>query len=182
MSGASVTVELGDLIPRLNQLKESVGDMTDLMNAIGGALVTDIDRCFMESRDPWGVPWVALSETTKSRRRKGAKKGATEVYAILVDTGILQNAQHQNKEGVRFDSTRLNVNVGVNLEYAATHQFGRADNKMFNNAKGHPAPIPARPFLPLRGDTTLDLPPEVEEEIKGYIEKFIDDKLAESLA
>ena len=66
---------------------------------------------------------------------------------ILRDTGRLAGS-------VNYRASRDQVVVGSNVIYAATQQFGRADNRMFGRAL---APIPARPFLPIRNGR-LDLP------------------------
>ncbi len=67
---------------------------------------------------------------------------------------------------------RLTLWADPNWEvYAATQQFGRADNRMYNNARGHPAPIPPRPFLPV--NPAGELPPAARDEILAILADYL---------
>jgi phage gpG-like protein len=55
---------------------------------------------------------------------------------------------------------------GPAAKYAAAQQFGNPRNRMFGKA---PAPIPARPMLPLRPSGRVDLPPRLLAEIKAEL-------------
>lgn len=106
------------------------------LEELGETLVTHVGLSFREQRDPWGRPWQPLRPVTISRRRGSS-------YHILKDTGRLANS-------VGWSVSGNSVTVGTNVIYAATHQYGRADNRMYNTPRGARAPIPARPFFPIR--------------------------------
>lgn len=153
MSGITVTLDDTDVQRALRALSERCADMTPAMDEIGQLLVTDADLCFRDSRDPWGHVWTALSEVTLGRRRGSSAQ-------ILRDTGHLAGSLNHQP-----DRDSVTVTAGSGLRYAATHQFGRPDNRMYNTPSGAPAPIPARPFLPIRASGEVDLPAAARDEI-----------------
>lgn len=63
--------------------------------------------------------------------------------------------------------------VYSNLPYAGVHQFGNPNNKLF----GHNAPIPARPFLPIKknGDFTEKFLQELDLIMQSWIDKKINE-------
>ena len=90
------------------------------------------------SRDPDGLPWKELSAVTLSRRRK-AGSGAQ----ILRDTGRLAS-------GITYKVVGGSVELGTNVVYAGTHQYGAKKGGYGRTRKGGPIPwgdIPARPFF-----------------------------------
>ncbi|WP_295579436.1 phage virion morphogenesis protein [uncultured Lamprocystis sp.] len=163
MSGFSIDIDDAQLTAALRGLTTRLRDLRPVMAGIGQELVTLADLSFRGEQDPWGKPWDALSEVTllrRGQRKTGGKslrtkRGNTRASAlramlsakILRDTGRLAGS-------VNYRASRDQVVVGSNVIYAATQQFGRADNRMFGRAL---APIPARPFLPIRNGR-LDLP------------------------
>jgi phage virion morphogenesis protein len=150
MSGVSVRVELDDAALRaaLARLAERVSDLEPVFAALGQVVVTRADLSFRDQASPWGEAWRGLSAVTLGRRRQGP--GAGPAAAILRDSGRLAGSIHARPSAAE-------VWVGTDeTVYAATHQFGRPDNRMFGRAR---APIPARPFLPRRGDAVV-LPAE----------------------
>lgn len=123
------------LLDLIGQLRRR-GDLRPALEDIGQVLVTSADLAFRNESDPWGRPWQPLSPVTLLRRR-----GTTA--QILRDTGRLANSVNAQVTGSR-------VKAGTDVIYAATHQFGRRDNRMYNTPRGRPAPIPPRPFFPVR--------------------------------
>jgi phage virion morphogenesis protein len=142
-SGVTVTVEDAELRAALARMIRAARDPRPALKAIGQVLVTGADLSFRAEEDPWGSPWAPLTQTTLARRRGSRAQ-------ILRDSGILANSISARVSG---DS----VEVGTDVIYAATHQFGRPDNRFYNSPRGRPAPIPARPSLPIRGGAA-DLP------------------------
>jgi len=110
-----------------------------------------------------GPGWAPLSPVTLRRRRKGSS-------AILQDTGRLRNSIVSRGAGSLFSLQPTSMEVGSNLVYAATQQFGRPDNRFYNTPKGRPAPIPARPFLPTAEDVAHLI-------ASRKIERFIQEQL-----
>lgn len=135
-------------------------------------LLSLVQERFKAQSDPWGSAWRPLSETSLEllargglkARVKAARRGSAPTrYAmrgsppsgglggrrLLQDTGRLLGSLHR-PEGTS--------KVLTGVVYAAVHQFGNPDNRLPNTARGRPAPIPARPFFPMRKGGGVDLP------------------------
>lgn len=104
------------------------GDTSELMEAIGEVLVSSTVQRFRQQAGPDGEPWKPLK---RPRKRGGSK--------ILIDRGILRSF-------IQALTTEDTVEVGTNLIYAATHQFGDA-------RRG----IPARPFLGITDEDQAEI-------------------------
>ena len=113
---------------KLQQMKLQGNSLHTVLGSIGRVLVNRIRLGFRLGVSPWGMAWQPLAIGSK---RYGQQP--------LRDTGRLQRSITSQVEG---DS----VVVGTNVIYARTHQYGRPIGK------GH---IPARPFLPLKGDDVV---------------------------
>jgi phage virion morphogenesis protein len=115
-------------------------DLTGLMDLIGAALVASTQQRFEDQRSPAGVPW--------RRSARAASVGGQ----TLVDSGRL-------RASITHRPSRDRVEVGTNVLYAATHQFGATIRA--RTARGlrfrigdawrtaRAVTIPARPFLGL---------------------------------
>jgi phage virion morphogenesis protein len=135
-----IEVEIDDQAARdlLNELKTRMGDLTPVLEAVGGIMQSGTQQRFVDQQAPDGTPWAALSQVTLDRRRQGGR-GAE----ILRDTGRLMNSISYRVAG---DS----VSVFTNVIYAGTHQSGASKGAYGVNRRGSPIPwgtIPARPFL-----------------------------------
>lgn len=157
MSGVSVTIDDAELRATLADLLARVRRPRRALAAIGRALVTKTDLTFRAQADPWGDPWDALSEVTLARRRGSSAQ-------ILRDTGILANSIHAQVADTH-------VRVGTPVDYAAVHQFGNPRNRFFGRAL---APIPARPFLPIR-DGRADLPEGLRADLLDILSRYLQD-------
>ena len=69
----------------LEELKKKAVNTQSLMLQIAEDMKTKTDMRFRHSKDPNGVMWEPLKESTVSRRRKGSSKP-------LVDTGELRGS------------------------------------------------------------------------------------------
>ncbi len=161
MTRVTVTVDDTEVRRALGALAAQVADLTPAMTDIGQALVTTTDLTFRGQHDPWGNPWQPLSPVTLARRRGSSAH-------ILRDTGRLANSLH-------FVADAHSVAVGTDVIYAATHQFGNPANRMFGRAS---APIPARPFLPIRASGQVDLPPDLQADILDILNRHLQQALA----
>lgn len=160
MSGITVTVDDAEVRAALERMTAAARNPRPALRAIGQVLVSGTDLSFRAQEDPWGAPWAPLSETTLARRR------GTSAH-ILRDTGRLANSISARVTGTA-------VEVGTNVIYAATHQFGRPTNRFYNTPRGARAPIPARPFMPIRGGV-VDLPAEWRRDILDAIADHLAD-------
>ena len=168
MSGAALRVELddADLRAALARLAAWARDLTPVFEQLGQVVVTRADLSFRGQASPWGTAWAALSPVTLARRRQGPGEGPGA--AILRDSGRLAGSIHAEPSA---DEVWVGTDETV---YAATHQFGRPDNRLFGRAR---APIPARPFLPLRGGA-VDLPAEDREAMHAIVHRALARALA----
>lgn len=94
----------------LEELKKKAVNTQSLMLQIAEDMKTKTDMRFRHSKDPNGVMWEPLKESTVSRRRKGSSKP-------LVDTGELRGS-------ISSKATKDAAIVGTNKEYAAFQNFG----------------------------------------------------------
>lgn len=115
------------------------------------------------SADPWGAAFPPLSPVT------------LRLYATIGDPrgsiGPTLRATYDEagKRGVVRPSGRAN-------RFAFFKQFGSPNNRMFDNE--NLAPIPARPFLPIRDGGAVDLPPETAAAVHAALRDGIAAALA----
>ena len=98
-------------------------DTSALMPRLGEYLQRSVQERFKTQVAPDGTPWETLAPRTVKRKKYNANR-------ILTERGFLRRGIHYQVTGPG------TVEVGSNLIYAATHQFGRDH-------------IPPRPFLGL---------------------------------
>lgn len=122
----------------VNALLARGQDMRPVMEDIGALLEESTRERFETQRDPDGTPWAPSSRALR-------QAGPT-----LTDTGRLRDSVTRKVTGRQID-------VGTNVIYAATHQFGATIRP--KTAKGlafrigsdfvvtQKVEIPARPFL-----------------------------------
>jgi phage virion morphogenesis protein len=161
----------------LDRMKRAVVDLTPAMRDIAATLEEQTSLNFEERGRP---KWPALSRATlekyveesvpKARRwRKDGRisRSASGTFTILQHSGNLVNS-------ITSDYDSRHAMVGTALlgsdNYGAIHQFGgRA-------GRNHKVVIPARPYLPMVGDHSLQ--PEavrpVLEAIQRHLQHAID--------
>ena len=114
MSSIRVQIDQG-LINQLRNLEDV--DIAATMLAVGEAIRTSTLERFDRGKDPEGRPW----KTSIRAQKEGGK--------TLVKTAQLRNAIH-------VEHSNKGVEVGTNLIYAATHQFGDRNARLhFSVAK-----------------------------------------------
>ena len=141
----------------LAELQRRTGNIQPAMEGIGQILVSNTQQRFVDQVDPDGLPWKELSAVTLSRRRK-AGSGAQ----ILRDTGRLASS-------ISYKVTGGTVELGTNVVYAGTHQYGAKKGSYGRTRKGGPIPwgdIPARPFFGYNDQDQAD----VLELLQRYID------------
>lgn len=101
---------------------------------------------YYDQTDPWGRPWPPHSPLTlKARRRR-----RNPSQQLLIDTGKLWasiKSSHTDTEAV------VTAGQGLPDPRAVVNQFGTGNAGRSRNVR-----IPARPFFPLRNETTADIP------------------------
>jgi len=127
MAGGFVSVDVigGDTIAKaLNRLINNVDDASPALRDIGEHLTESTQDRMDDEVDPSGNPWEPLSVNTIEQKSLSSQSDKVlRGYGTLADTLNYQLSDNQ-------------LMFGSNMEYAATHQFGRES-----------ANIPAREFL-----------------------------------
>lgn len=141
--------ELGVTHSQIAQLYQKLnGDLTPLMQAIGGVLESSTTERFTTKQSPNGEYWANLMSSTVARKTNanGDKGG------ILVESGDLMRSitYHANKDS---------VTVGTPETYGVYHQFGAK--------KRNGEDMPARPFLGLSNDDKQDIYAMINDYLMG---------------
>lgn len=100
--------------------------------------------------DPWGRGWPAVAESTKRIESSKRKRGAGLAGRTFV-----------RRVGGR-------VVAGIRARFGRAMQYGAPNNRAFGSKKA--APIPPRPFFPVRPNRRVDMPPELLQ--RGKAEFF----------
>jgi phage gpG-like protein len=169
---------VGGVVEQIRAKRERLEDMTPAWQAVGEDMRTFVDDRFRTQTDPGGAKWPAISEATAQMRLKRTKKGkrrfssgrkgnvgkALSIAGDLASQKIL-SVTARLRNSVHYRATKKQMSMRASTVYAATHQFGRPDNKLpnaggpftFKNANGTPvtmtpraAPIPERPYFPVK--------------------------------
>ena len=112
MTTIKIDVRADETQKLLSELQKRTGNIKPAMEGIGQILVSNTQQRFVDQVDPDDLPWKELSAVTLARRRK-AGSGAQ----ILRDTGRLAS-------GITYKVVGGTVELGTNVVYAGTHQFG----------------------------------------------------------
>lgn len=144
MSGAGVQIKISGLKAFQTRLDQLLAvDRRELLEGIGALLESSTqDRIASgQGEAPDGSAWPAWSERYAARRRAGA--------SLLYDSSDLERS-------ITFVAGADLLQVGTNLEYGATHQFGDADRN-----------IPARPYLGLSEEDEANIRELVADFLAG---------------
>lgn len=142
----------------LNDLLKRAEDPSEAMKDVAGILKQATNNAFENEADPaTGVAWDPLSATTLATRpnREGGE--------------ILQDRRRLRRSMVT-DYGKVFAEIGTNVIYAATHQFGAQQGQYGKSSRGGPIPwgdIPARPFF--------GVSPEDEEDILDIATRYMAD-------
>lgn len=118
MAGVQVIVQFKDtLTPALRKLAKSVKDWHTFWPTAIAAIHEGEAEIFRQN----GPGWPPLSAVTTERRRKGKGKGSDE---ILRDSRKLMASVTGASGKGTTKQNQLDLRIGTNLQYAATHQFG----------------------------------------------------------
>lgn len=142
----------------LDALSKTLGkrEMKSTMSTIGGMVKNVIEDSFEQERSPWGEKWKALNPKTTKQKQKKNKSNL-----ILRNSGSLADRWSVTATS---SSVEVSGNAKSNKGYAygAVHQWGSKK-------------VAARKFLPIKENGDL------EEKLKGNIEKYLANKVDEAL-
>ena len=160
MAGASIVIRgLRQALAALDRTKRG----EEVPAILAQIVVSGVKQNFIRQEDPdTGKRWAPI------KHRAGIP---------LRDRGRLMRSIHAQKRGRGYSAT---INVGTNVIYAATHQFGDPSRKPKNASRlifkvfgvtvaAKEVSIPARPFMPLT-DKGLDrTAPQLRPSIERYL-------------
>ncbi|MEA5090815.1 phage virion morphogenesis protein [Solidesulfovibrio sp.] len=170
MAGVTIRIEDNALRTALASLSARLGNMQDVMDAIGSRLVGRARDDYAREQAPDGTPWQPLAASTRrSRQRTGHWPGP-----ILRVSGKLFRSLNYKPSPM---SVELGAGWNESAAYAAIHQFGgrvlrpmrrgvlrfkidkdgrsrfakksKANFEQDVTFGGDPITIPARPYLPM---------------------------------
>lgn len=136
------------------------------MADIGNIIVNATDQAFEDEGPGWrplAVRTYHMSYRGKTHTQKGKVTRGFERH--LANRQILQKSGRL-RNSITARSTATEVTVGTNLPYAAIHQFGG------KAGRGRKVKIPARPYLPITGNT-------LRGDVMAEILKYLGDKAEE---
>lgn len=111
MSTVNITIDDAEVLTVIARVAQRADDLTPFFTEWGTFLVTSTQRRFHAQVDPTGMPWTPLAPSTLKRKAKRART------RILHDQGHL-------RQSLTFLATRTELQVGTNMPYGPTHQFG----------------------------------------------------------
>lgn len=158
----TITVKDAQVQAALARLQSRLGNLQPAMHDIGQALVQGVREHISTGQDWFGRAFAPNSAVTIAR--KGSSKP-------LVHHGFLLNEQ------LHYQASAHGVTIGVSAVQAAVLQFG-AKKGAFGKGKGKRksdipwGDIPARPFMPIDGQT---LPPAAQSVVLQTIADHLSD-------
>jgi len=159
MTGVRIELTGADAaIAKLGQAEAALENPLGMYERIGDAMVESTRQRFDEGTGPDGSPWPISFRA----QFEGGK--------TLIDSAALQRS-------ITHIASADQVEVGTNMEYAATHQFGaeidheaiNADTASIGLINSWTVTIPARPFIGL------------SDADEAEIERIADDFLTQAL-
>lgn len=180
MASDKITIEYtgADIIERLHRLADGFGPagLRPALKEIGEALTESTKRRFATSTAPDGSRWAPNAQTTylgtlgaKDSKKDGRlnARGSARVMSKrpLVVSGLLADQ-------ILYQVADDGVEIGSNLIYAGTHQFGAQQGEFGRSARGAPIPwgdIPARPFLGLSAEDEGEVLDILDRHLAGLL-------------
>ena len=98
----------------LTEREQHMRDLTPVMKVYASRLRSLIDDSFEHQRNPAGVAWPVLQESTIKDRQRRRGMGPVR---ILIDSSDLRTRWYTN-------ARRASILIGNNLEYMPAQQFG----------------------------------------------------------
>lgn len=154
MAGIRINLDDAAYQGMVSRLQGLGADFNPILRVFALALIKANTEKFRRQ----GPGWAPLSKKTLAQRRRLRREGP-----ILQPVGKLRSSVIDDGDGAQgsaFHQDSHSLIVGSNLNYAATHQYGRGN-------------IPARPYL-AQPEEVL---PDVLREIQGVVADILEGKL-----
>lgn len=159
MTDIQITIDSSQVGALLAHIQGKLDHLDPAMDSIGYALKENVRLLFRDLKTPEGVAWQQLSAVTRRRRGASAKP--------LNDKGTLRNS-------ITYSASAYAVEIGTNLPYATTQNFGAKKGQFGSTKWGAPIPwgdIPARQFMPDK-HLPIGWENQVIEVIKDHLDIF----------
>lgn len=168
MNFLSFTIEAAPVQATLTRIEKTSADLKPVVQS-ALRLEQLVRNTFRDQRSPWGFPWPALSDATIANRVRRGNFSKGPLLDTLKMYDSIQTAQ---------SASDVFVSVDYAPSWPVVHQFGNPNN----HAWGGPlAPVPARPFFPLRDENTVDVPDEWMTELYEPIGQAFADAITNSI-
>lgn len=139
-----VKIDDKELFAKFKAQTSRAKDLTPIMKVVAQDMMTRKDLTFKKQTDPDGNKWQPLSPLTLERRRKRKRPAPTTSTLALQDLGALRAKWGRTV-------TSNSAQIGSDLPYAATQQFGRVVRGRYKSGKrrgqAYSFTIPARAMV-----------------------------------
>lgn len=162
-----------DVLRGIEQLHHRVSDLSPAFRDMSQVLLVSTKKRFETSTAPDGSTWAPNKESTLIHylQKRGGLTGKKAARATANKKPLIGLTRRLSNEIlVRVYADRLEV--GTNVEYAATQQFGAKQGAYGRNKRNHPIPwgdIKARPFLGTSEDDLVELKAILKEHLTLHI-------------
>lgn len=158
-NNVQIKVDNKQALASLRKSLYAVRNMKSAMEKAARFIEMQIDQGFINQRDPYGVGWLPLKDTTLRLRQLRGNFSSV----VLQDSGNMRES---------LDATATSKTVVVKMDdFSGIHQTGNQFNRMFG---GPQAPVPMRRIFPIIDDQVI-FPLTWEEEITSYFDDLIKD-------
>lgn len=170
----------GNAQVQLDRLIQSCADTKPVMDRIGNVLANKVRQGFITSTDPWGNGWKPL------KRRKGKplidKKdllgsvtyGPPTNTSVSIGTGKTYGPYHQFGITIHKNARTGEVYFKRNRDGSVGNRFVRKSMSNFAQSvifPAHNVVVPARPYLPITPQHTVDLPASWKADVVDIIKQ-----------
>lgn len=199
MTKFNTTVDDREVRHMLAQIRQATADTTPAMRQIGQEISEQVRLTFTDQRDPWKMPWPALNgafrrgqalldtgvlrnSINNSANKTSATVGTSNDYASTHQFGATILPRRAKRLSIPL--TKEAQRVGGASKFPAPLKqtialYGGRWSRLLVDAAGTPqyllarkAEIPARPFMPIRGDRA-DLPDAWSSRLIQILEDYV---------
>ena len=181
----TVTLDTNKVQAALQQLQQAMGDLQPVMEDIGATLQSLILRNLGQGMTPWGEPMQPL------KYRKGVPLNNTRqhIYNRITHQAMPEEVQiglfdadsnkigrvHQFGASITRAAHTREVHFKVNTRTGQSRfaKRGKANLTQDVQMPETTFKIPARPFMPIRPDLSVDLPQAWADKVMGILARNI---------
>lgn len=164
----SVEINDAEVDAALARLEAHLDNMSGAFDDIGEYMVRSTKERFTQGVSPDGVPWAPKSLATIAayRQRSDSRNSRLDYRPLFGPTGALSST-------ISAQTGRDFAEIGSNMIYAGTMQFGASRGAFGSTSRGSPIPwgaIPARPFLGVSDQDRVAIIDVIDEWLGGFVD------------